>query len=70
VTLRTVTPASGAPSLAVSWDGGTASLTAGTVLDVPPGSALETAIGVANLTPLTGAALASDQQGSGGAVSN
>ena len=45
MTIRTVTPASGALYLAFPWDGGTASLTAGTVLDVPPGSALETAIG-------------------------
>jgi len=39
------------------------------VLDVPPGSALES-IGLANLSPLPGAELDSCQRGSAGAVSN
>lgn len=68
--VRIVTPASGAAQLTISWDGGGTVLSAGQVLDVPPGSALETAIGTANLTPLTGEQLASDQQGGGGGVSN
>jgi len=36
---------------------------AGQVIDVPVGSALETAIGAGNLTALTGNALAYDQGG-------
>jgi hypothetical protein len=43
---------------------------AGQVLDVPPGPALESTIGLANLSPLSGAELDSCQQGSAGAVSN
>jgi hypothetical protein len=70
MTLRVVTPASGASQLTVSWDGGGTILAAGQVLDVPPGSALEAAIGPPNLTALTGTALAKAQAGSGGGVSN
>jgi hypothetical protein len=40
-------------SMSFAWEGGTANLAAGTVLDVPPGSALETAIGAGSLTELT-----------------
>jgi hypothetical protein len=58
-----VTPASGAPALTVNWDGGGTVLTAGQVLDVPPGGPLEAAIGVSNLTALSGAALANEQGG-------
>ena len=44
---------------------------AGQLIDVPPGSALETAIGAGNLTDLTGQAHVSNQQGGGGGgVSN
>ena len=70
MSVRVVTLAGGALNLTFGWDGGTASLTAGTVLDVPPGSALETAIGAGNLIPLTSQALVSEQQGGGGGVSN
>ena len=63
MTLRTVTPASGAAQITINWDNGGTILTAGQVLDVVPGSAHETAIGTGNLTALTGTALASDQQG-------
>ena len=38
-------------------------LTAGQVVDVPPGSALEAAIGAGNLTALSGNALANAQIG-------
>jgi hypothetical protein len=63
VSLRTVTPASGAAQLTVNYDNGGTILTAGQVLDVPVGSALETAIGAGNLTALTGTALANVQTG-------
>jgi hypothetical protein len=39
-------------------------LTAGQVLDVIPGSAFESAIGLANLTGLAGQMSTTDQQGS------
>jgi hypothetical protein len=58
-----------APSLTIAWDGGTV-LTAGQVLDAPPGSDLENTIGPTNLSPLAGPALDSAQQGSAGAVTN
>ena len=39
----------------VTWDGGTFNVPAGTVVDSPPGSALETAYGgMGNLTDLSG----------------
>ena len=63
MTLRTVTPASGAAQLTIAWDGG-AILAAGQVLDVVPGSAHETAIGTANLTALSGTALTVNVTGS------
>lgn len=63
MTLRTVTPASGAASLTINWDGGGTVLTAGQVVDIPAGSALESAIGAGNLTALTGNALANAQIG-------
>lgn len=63
MTLRQVTPASGAPQLTIAWDGGGSIVTSGQILDVPPGGPLEAAIGLANLTSLTGAALADDQAG-------
>jgi len=59
-----VTPASGGTQLSFAWDCGNVVLTAGAVLDVPPGGALETAIGLSNLTSLTGATLANVQGGS------
>jgi hypothetical protein len=63
MSIRVVTPAGGAPSLTIAWDGGGSVLTAGQVLDVPPGGPLEAAIGLANLTALSGAALANEQGG-------
>ena len=68
MTLRTVTPASGAAQLTIGWDGGGTILTAGQVLDVPPGGALETAIGLSNLTALSGIALGNEQGGGDPAV--
>jgi hypothetical protein len=66
MTLRQVTPANGAPQITINWDGGGAIMTSGQILDVPPGGPLEAAIGLANLTALTGVALADDQQGEAG----
>jgi hypothetical protein len=58
--MRQVTPAGGAPQLVINWDNGGMILTAGQVLDVPPGGPLESAIGLSNLTSLSGTALADD----------
>ncbi len=68
MSLRMVTPASGLPQLSFAWDCGTSVLTAGSVLDVPAGGSLEAAIGLSNLTSLTGAALANIQGGGDPAV--
>ena len=65
-----MTPASGAAYLSFPYGDGVENLTAGQLIDVDPGSALETAIGVANLTPLTGQQLATAANGGAGAVSN
>ncbi len=70
MTVRTVTPASGALYLQFAYGDGTEILTAGQVLDVEPGSAIEAAIGVANLTPLNPVQLADNAMGGGGFVSN
>jgi hypothetical protein len=71
VTLRIITPASGGKQLLVSWDGGGSTdtpmqvlYTAGQVLDVPPGGPLESAIGLGNLTALSGQALVNCQTAS------
>lgn len=70
MTVQQITPASGALSLSVPWGDGTAIYTAGDLVSVPPGSALEAAIGLANMTPLNSQQLADAAAGSGGAVSN
>lgn len=70
MTVRTVTPASGALSMSFAWGDGTEILQAGQLIDVDPGSALETAIGLANMTPLSGQQLATAANGGAGAVSN
>ncbi len=48
MTMRQVTPANGAAQLTIAWDGGGSILTAGQVLDVPPGGQLESATGLSN----------------------
>jgi hypothetical protein len=63
MTLWQVTPANGAAQLTINWDGGGMIVTSGQILDVPPGGPLEAAIGVGNLTPLSGVQLADDQAG-------
>jgi hypothetical protein len=70
MTMRTVTPASGAAQLVINYDNGGSTVTAGQVLDVPPGSPLESALGLSNLTALTGTALANVQGGSDPAVTD
>ena len=47
----------------MSWDDGQQVLAARQLINVPPGSDLEAAIGLANLTALSGAALANEQGG-------
>jgi hypothetical protein len=70
MSVRVVSPADGSGSVAVTWDGEPQALQAGQLVDVPPGSVLEQAIGLANLTDLSGPELDSCQAGSAGAVSN
>jgi hypothetical protein len=66
-----VIPADSSASVSFTWDGGEQRLAAGLVLDVPPGSALEAAIGTGNLSDLTGRQLSDAAAGGGaGAVSN
>jgi hypothetical protein len=66
MTMRQVTPADGSGSVTIAWDNSSITVPAGTVLDIAPGSALEAAYGTQNLTPLSGTALADDQQGDNG----
>jgi hypothetical protein len=70
MTVQQITPASGALSLTIPWGDGTAIYTAGDLVSVPPGSALEAAIGLANMTPLNAAQLADAANGGAGGVSN
>ncbi len=70
MTVQQITPASGALSLSVPWGDGTAIYTAGDLVSVPPGSALEAAIGLSNMTPLNAAQLATAANGGAGAISN
>ena len=66
MTVQQITPASGALTLTIPWGDGTAIYTAGDLVSVPPGSALETAIGLANMTPLSGQQLATAANGGAG----
>jgi len=70
MTVRIVQPADGSLRLAFAYGDGTEYLTAGQLLDVEPGSAIEAAIGTANLTLATGPVLATAANGGSGAVSN
>ncbi len=76
MTLRVVTPAGGAAQVSVSYACGgydgpqVGLLTAGQVLDVIPGSALENAIGAGNLTALTGTLLNNALTGSDGSATS
>ncbi len=72
MTLRVVTPSGGQAQVSVSYavggfDGPQVDLlTAGQVVDIIPGSPLESAIGLGNLTALTGTLLNNAQTGSDG----
>lgn len=66
MTVQVITPASGAVTLTVPWDGGTAWYQAGDLVSVPPGSALDQAISLANMTAATAQQLASAANGTGG----
>ena len=70
MSVRIVTPASGALSMSFAWGDGTEILTARQLIDVPPGSDLETAIGARSLTLPTAQQLAAAASGCAGAVSN
>lgn len=70
MSVRVVQPADGSERLAFAYGDGTEYLAAGQILDVEPGSAIEAAIGVTNLTPLNAVQLADAANGGGGAVSN
>lgn len=70
MSVRIVSPADGTSYLSFAWGDGTEILQAGQLIDVLPGSALETAIGAGSLTDLTGQALADAANGGAGAVSN
>ena len=70
MTARIVIPADSTASVTFTWDGGTANLTAGQILDVPPAAPWRPRSALPNLTPLTGRTLISEQQGGGGGVSN
>lgn len=50
MTLRTVSPADGSGAVSISWDYAQITVPAGSVVDIEPGSALEAAYGLANLT--------------------
>lgn len=70
MTVRIVQPADGTSYVSFTWDSGTQILTEGSMIDVPPGSALESAIGLANLIIPTGQVLAEAANGGSGAISN
>jgi hypothetical protein len=70
MTVRIVQPASGANYLQFAYGDGTENLTAGQLIDVDPGSVLETAIGIANLVVPSSQALADAANGGAGGVSN
>ena len=70
MTIRLVKPASGAVSLSLAYGDGTEVLQVGQLVDVPPASALEDAIGAGNLTDATAARLDTAANGGAGWVSN
>lgn len=49
--------------ITVAWDGATFPVSAGTIVDIPAGSALESAYGLSNLASMTGAQASGDAQG-------
>jgi hypothetical protein len=57
-------------TVSYTWDGGTWTLPAGTIIDCAPGSALEVAIGSGNLGSMSNQVLQDASNGGSGAVSN
>ncbi len=70
MSLRVVTPAGGAASITVTWDNSQITVPSGDIVDIPPGSSMESAYGLSNLTPLTGQALNNILTGSNPAVTD
>jgi hypothetical protein len=70
MSIRVVAPASGGAGISFAWDCGTVWQPAGAVLDVPPGGALEAALGLANLVTLTAAQLQAAVSGSAPAATS
>lgn len=70
MTARMVLPADSSSAVTFTWDSGTVTLARRQVLDVPPGSALEAAIGAGDLVPLAGTQLTDAANGGAGAISN
>lgn len=52
-----------ANDITITWDGVQTFVPAGTIVDIPAGSALETAYGLSNLVSMTGAQQSGDAQG-------
>jgi len=63
VTVRVVKSADGSGAITVAWDHSSIIVPDGVVVDIPVGSSMETAYGVANLVTLSAAQLINDQQG-------
>ncbi len=70
MTLRIVTLPAGQEQLLFTWGPPNSKelLRNGQVLDVPPGGALESAVGLSNLTTLSDGALVSEQDGADAAA--
>jgi hypothetical protein len=64
MSIRVIRPSDGSAGVSFSWDCGTVWQPAGALLDVPPGGALESAIGLTNLATLTATQLAQTVSGS------
>ncbi len=71
MSVRVVQPADGTEFVAFAYGDGYEHLARGQILDVEPGSDIEAAVGLQNLTPLAGQQLASAANGGVGCgVSN
>ena len=66
MTIRVVSPADGTMSVTFGWDLAEVILAKDQLVDVAPGSALEAAIGLANLADPAAQQLASVSNGGGG----
>lgn len=70
MTIRVVHPADGSAGVTFSWDCGTVWIPAGSLVDVAPGGAYETAIGTSNLATLSATQLAQTVSGSNPAATS